>query len=1378
MAGPAQPRIPGTQAPPTPAAYPADPARFTLQSTLFGSANRKVLRVAAHHDQMQDRRIQRAIRENARTVVPGARADARDWDWQGSVGIVNRPMSQTERQEYQQAFNLRPVRSFNVFTTDLEPRRLEAFAMRHAANHPQAGQLVTDQHGNTFISFAYFAQVLARAAFAALSIYNFIGGFWQLQIIDENGVERGQRQLHFDTPTLDAVAQAILDMNDGETSGDGQDLFQTQGYKIRILAYQPSTGQAVGPARRYIGLESRCRTVFIPTPGRCGPKALTFVLEEDLDKRKKYKQFPTRLDKSPMVAALIEAVGGDTAWGYSHLEPAAQFADCTITVLHTATFARLYQAGDGEREVFLLYDPDVPEAERHWMGCIRPNSLLRHKQYCHDCRQLATPNHQCSKFQCKFCRANHATHDEFRQHFWVPEHERCENCNKSMPHACRVVHEPRCKGIDVECLRCKSRYTRLTSANQSNPRAISDDDHIANHCGKGHTWCGSCERYHHPTEDGHRIYPKDFRFKFGSSQTRDAVVFDLEAMSVGPHGMQEVTYACFKRVPMFEEGMTREQYLELLAQVEESEPFVTFEGKDALHQACCYIVRDLHHAFILAFNLRSYDGILIVNHLERVMNVRVDKVLSGQKIMFAKVGSNRLIDMLNHVQGSLADLPKTVGVDDVPGLTKSGDYPVRFTRPEHLNYVGRVPDLRYYMTEAMEEHGPPESLVAWYRNYQRMFVPWTTELWNRREQEAKYCKQDVRVLYYCAAMHRYNSIIHFGIDPFISPTQSSHGFKTWRTYSCPPEGLPTLSPELNDEAHDAFFGGLVIDKRSWVQCGLDEEVAGYDGLSHYPSVNFHTKVPWGVPDKVDGADLPPLEEWVEQWHYLARVDVTPRPYDPEDPGYIPPLLERSKYGRLEANHMPKKYALYCSVDLAAGYRNGDKIDKVHYAYVWKEARDDLFKDYMRMGMKAKIESGPPPATEAEADAIIEAWGREPLKIEIDRDELMKPANKGRRDCAKRHVNSGWGRFSMSRFPVRRMVGPPEYHRVMARMHAGEIKLVGVHFEPYMEDTITVEYFDLTQPQHQIENQTYVIIGVWTTAKGREWLRDLASHPQIRSAIVYGDTDSFFVKKRRSDPELPSTPFWRPLPGECWCEDGVLRYRPDPSRPPLSAADKVPVLGSWEPEYVGDDKIAQFCSIGPKLVVAENWEGKVVKMATKGLPIKPFNKHLITVANFRACQLDHDRVIETKFPLFRIQPAGKVYVQTASKQVRWQPHTKKDKVAALDGSGMAIAWHPGLERYPAPDRPKPQRKHAPLPAPEWGPKRPLTKKRRVADDDSDGTDDEDCDEDDVDADALTDAQSDAAHAAAVAQQDARAAAAADTPLGLLMRAVDDDLAQMS
>lgn len=141
-----------------------------------------------------------------------------------------------------------------------------------------------------------------------------------------------------------------------------------------------------------------------------------------------------------------------------------------------------------------------------------------------------------------------------------------------------------------------------------------------------------------------------------------------------------------------------------------------FFRDDVVHNFMVYL-GDINGKFtrliILAHNSQKYDG----HFLLKYMYIHSDTwklneeslIIAGSKIMCINVGRYKFIDSLNFFNVALAKLPKMFSLEN----NSKGHYPHMFNTYENLDYVGEMPDLKYYWPDNLNP-SEREKLIKWY----------------------------------------------------------------------------------------------------------------------------------------------------------------------------------------------------------------------------------------------------------------------------------------------------------------------------------------------------------------------------------------------------------------------------------------------------------------------------------------------------------------------------------------------------------------------------------------------------------------------------------------------------------------------------------------
>src|SRR5882757_50657 len=127
--------------------------------------------------------------------------------------------------------------------------------------------------------------------------------------------------------------------------------------------------------------------------------------------------------------------------------------------------------------------------------------------------------------------------------------------------------------------------------------------------------------------------------------------------------------------------------------------------------------KSLIYAF--AHNARGYDAQFIIRELWNRNFSCVEVIMRGRKILLIKCGNIKMLDSLNFFLLPLSKLPKAL---DIGINVKKGEFPHLFNLPENENYIGKLPDIKYFGIEHMTRKHKEDFLV-WY-NKEKSIENW------------------------------------------------------------------------------------------------------------------------------------------------------------------------------------------------------------------------------------------------------------------------------------------------------------------------------------------------------------------------------------------------------------------------------------------------------------------------------------------------------------------------------------------------------------------------------------------------------------------------------------------------------------------------------
>ena len=131
----------------------------------------------------------------------------------------------------------------------------------------------------------------------------------------------------------------------------------------------------------------------------------------------------------------------------------------------------------------------------------------------------------------------------------------------------------------------------------------------------------------------------------------------------------------------------------------------------------------------------------------------------------------RFTDSVNFIQSRLADFPKTFGLTEM----KKGYFPHFFNVPENQDYVGPIPDIKYY---------GPDKMMS---DNRKKFLKWHQDridenyMFDFRKELEDYCRSDLDILRRSMMKFREDFITIANIDPLQYITIASVCMNVYRS---------------------------------------------------------------------------------------------------------------------------------------------------------------------------------------------------------------------------------------------------------------------------------------------------------------------------------------------------------------------------------------------------------------------------------------------------------------------------------------------------------------------------------------------------------------------------------------------------------------------
>ncbi|KAL3080985.1 hypothetical protein niasHS_012713 [Heterodera schachtii] len=338
----------------------------------------------------------------------------------------------------------------------------------------------------------------------------------------------------------------------------------------------------------------------------------------------------------------------------------------------------------------------------------------------------------------------------------------------------------------------------------------------------------------------------------------------------------------------------------------------------------------------------------------------------------------------------------------------------------------------------------------------------------------------------------------------------------------------------------AYFGGRTGPLKLFAEPKEDEKISVFDIISLYPFVNYTCEYPVGIPTII----RPMADEmcvdwtWPEQLPYrgILRVRVVP-PRGLRVPVLPVKIDERLLFCcchhcatmfRKKSTRRPHKCShtdaqrsftgSYTHIELERALEHGYKIDRLWRAWHYDQWSDQIFKDYVRLLIKLKIESSGFPeglSSVVQKKRYADEY-RRIYEVDIELENVKK--NPGLRFIAKLMLNSLCMRNELGANKV--ITRPQEFFSLLFD-HKIEVSAI----VPFSDQALRVLYKPKKNfvSEHTTSN---IVISLWTTSCARLKLHDYMVQVDQRedSDLLYTDTDSVVVLHKRDTTPLETGEF--------------------------------------------------------------------------------------------------------------------------------------------------------------------------------------------------------------------------------------------------------------
>ena len=737
--------------------------------------------------------------------------------------------------------------------------------------------------------------------------------------------------------------------------------------------------------------------------------------------------------------------------------------------------------------------------------------------FCDKCKKTYTTNNHKCKYKCNICSSYEC--DSCDIDFKKLKYEDWKNCGD----CCRNFPSLICFNNHITPNKSGDSMCDKVWKCQDCKKILSKKDFPMETHKCGDFYCGNCKQV---VDKDHKCYmfPKKI-----NPHSDKYVYFDFECDIVSSN----------EHIPNF-----------CVAQYHTSPNNYIF---NTCEEFCEWVFNEKHDNYtFIAHNGRGYDFQLIMRWIYKHTTFKPFTIYAGSKIMTFSVSGQydiRFVDSLNFLTMRLEDMPSTFGFKEL----KKGFYPYWFNSSENWNYVGELPDKRFYKPNSMSV-GKRKEFNEWYDKLKSEgFV------YNHAIETRDYCISDVDILKQSCVLFRQLYIDIADIDPFTYTTIASVCMAIFKGYyivedyhtkykeleesliGLEPSDIKLIKEDFMNEIREqvfsekkiaifnykdtefirkSFFGGRTNATKLKYTFKDTEEGKYADITSLYPSVNFYDEYPLGHPEIIEDNFNYDIS------NYFGFIDCYVE--CPTDL-YFPVLANKGKKLFFDLNN---KRGVWATNELQKAVEKGYVIKEIYKVYHFKNKSTELFKPYISKFLKIKQESSGLPdwitkpnkdncVSEYELDYILSLSQdqRTDLYIDLyhknqgirmDKHKIVK--NKGLRAIAKLCLNSLWGKFGQR-------VNMPKTEIICDNKKYWDImfndKYSNQTFYEIDEERIEMNY-KLQDEYIKNDFNTNIAVASFTTSSAR--LRLYKGLEYLNRQVLYHDTDSIVYVYDPNNPD--------------------------------------------------------------------------------------------------------------------------------------------------------------------------------------------------------------------------------------------------------------------
>lgn len=819
-------------------------------------------------------------------------------------------------------------------------------------------------------------------------------------------------------------------------------------------------------------------SIIINDDNLCGQRCLVLAdckTNDDL-RTMKTEKAKSRFDKKTL--EICNELGLKGKMQFTDFEVYANKRQVQVIIV-AGLFVEMYATEtEFTEQVYIYYDTAINHY--HFIQDINSasNDSKCNNKWCKYCRKSIRRenfnNHKCKETVCGCCSTNFCSVIEKDKHFsdakknktWI----QCDDCNLWCPND---------ECLDKHQINKHSTFSDKQKKKCNECNKWVEWKHFDEHkCGE--KFCRNCENYY---SGEHRCFVTKIPYTkhYGLNINEDGSYTRVTVTDIS-------NYYVYDFESKFDENNNHKVNLCIVKKLYNTEEEHVFYN---IEDFVKFAVSTKNTTFI-AHNGKAYDNWMVHKYIIKHTAHRPNKlILAGNKIMYMKVKSIRFIDSLNHIAQGLATFPKTFGLKEI----KKGFFPYLFNTDENQNYIGCIPDKKYFNTYSMTCDKLNEFNI-WYETQKNIRYDFKKELY-------EYCNSDVDILKRSLEIYIADALKCNGIHPLRFSTIASYCLAVFRTNFMTDKQIAVLTKEEYDFCKQGFFGGRTeVFKlfQTWTEQDIKEGKYGkyVDIQSLYPSVQFFDELPCGIPKWDNEPTYTNADDYINSHYGYIQCDIT----CPQN--LHVPLLPEKRNNKLMFDLIDKTKKVYSSVELKKAIEVGYIITKIHRSLSF-EKTDNIFKGYIQNFLKIKTESAG--YDDDDIDEYITRYYQN-CGVLLEKDKIKK--NKGMKLLAKICLNSLWGKFGQNdELPTTAYIKNDAWFRLLKRHVDKKVELKNEVLID--DDTLYVSYIEKEEAQTCLMTTNLGLAG-FVTANAR--LRLYKELYKLDDRVIYCDTDSIIYEYRK------------------------------------------------------------------------------------------------------------------------------------------------------------------------------------------------------------------------------------------------------------------------